>query len=112
MQGELGLSIVKIDKLNCSCHSKWFTIDFMKKIIKFLRTLLKSSMNTQDLINSQSTDLPILLVRYRDSEMDSYRYFWTIDGITQGPSFDSAVDAEQWLNSILEKHNLETSTSE
>lgn len=84
----------------------------MKNTIKFLRTLFKPSMNTQDSINSQSTDnsLPILLVRYRDSEMESHRYFWTIDGITQGPSFDSAADAEQWLNSIIEKHNHESPT--
>jgi hypothetical protein len=37
------------------------------------------------------------LIKYRDSGMATYTYFWTIDKRVVSPYFDSENDAQEWL---------------
>jgi len=37
------------------------------------------------------------LIKYRDTGMNTYTYFWTIDKRVVSPYFDSENDAREWL---------------
>jgi YD repeat-containing protein len=36
------------------------------------------------------------LIRYRDAGMNTYTYFWTIDGRVVSPYFDDETTAKEW----------------
>ena len=36
------------------------------------------------------------LIKYRDAGMNTYTYFWTIDGRVVSPYFDHETDAKEW----------------
>ena len=38
------------------------------------------------------------LIKYRDAGMNTYTYFWTIDGRVVSPYFDHEKDAKEWTN--------------
>jgi hypothetical protein len=37
------------------------------------------------------------LIRYRDAGMNTYTYFWTIDGRVVSPYFDTENQAKEWI---------------
>lgn len=38
------------------------------------------------------------LIKYRDAGMNTYTYFWTINGRVVSPYFDHENDAKEWTN--------------
>jgi hypothetical protein len=38
------------------------------------------------------------LIKYRDAGMNTYTYFWTIDGRVVSPYFDDETTAKEWTN--------------
>ena len=60
-------------------------------MIKFFKNLFKR----------KESDIPkediYFLVKYRDSEMDSYLYFWVKNNEAIGPSFNTPLEAQNWI---------------
>jgi hypothetical protein len=50
-----------------------------------------TTFTSEDRVNSEPK-----LIKYRDAGMNTYTYFWTIDGRVVSPYFDHEQPAKEW----------------
>ena len=50
-----------------------------------------TTFTSEDRANSEPK-----LIKYRDAGMNTYTYFWTIDGRVVSPYFDHENEAKEW----------------